>query len=70
MNLRKEAQELGVIFEPICSDELLTFDKKSDDYVETALRYLDLVIRESIFLKRKIEKPEGENLLEVEPQKL
>ena len=60
LNLRKEAQELGVIFEPICSDDLLTFDKESDDYVETALRYLDLVIRESIFLKRKIEKAKEE----------
>ena len=56
LGLRKEAQELEVINEAICSDDLLTFDKESDDYVETALRYLELVIRESIFLKRKIEK--------------
>ena len=61
LNLRKEAQELGVIFEPICSENLLAFDEKSDDYSETALRYLELVIRESIFLKRKIEKAKKEN---------
>ena len=55
LNLRKEAHELGVIFEPICSENLLGFDEKSNDYVETALRYLELVIRESIYLKGKIE---------------
>ena len=61
LNLRKEAQVLGVIFEPICRDDLLAFDEKSDDYVETAMRYLELVIRESIYLKRKIENAKEED---------
>ena len=54
--LRKEAQKLGVIYEPICSDDLLNFDEESDDYVNTALRYLELIFRESVYLRRKIEK--------------
>ena len=62
LDLRKEAQEFGVIFDPICNEDLLAFDEKSNEYSETALRYLELVIRESIYLKRKIGKAKEESL--------
>ena len=61
LNLRKEAQELGVIFEPICRNELMAFDEKSDDYVDNASRYLELVINESVYLMKKIENAKGED---------
>ena len=57
--LRKEAQEIELNHEPICSDECLAFDEKSDDYVKDALEYLNLVANELVVLKRIIEKAKG-----------
>ena len=52
--LRKQARELKLKYDPICRDQLMTLDEESDDYIETALRYLYLIDRECLYLEKKI----------------
>ena len=61
VELRNVAQELGINHKPICGDEFLKLDTKSNGIMNTAIRFDKLAYKEEKALKEAIKKVKEKN---------